>query len=124
MASPAEIGGDWQNSFRDLVCAYLDCPPPLYEVALFRAALSRHCYPIARWLFWRNPGFFREDLDVIRELATVRSNDLFLSELNRFYGRNLRDKNRWRKWFGIRLSGKRLIKIKNRALEQSSRAGG
>jgi hypothetical protein len=109
----------WPKPFCELICAHLGCPVAQYETALFRAALSRHCYPLARWLFWRKPSFFREDLDLIRELAFVRSNDIFFSELNRFYGRNLRDKNPWRKGFGIRLSGKRLIRLKNAALASS-----
>lgn len=57
------------------------------------------------------PGFFREDEGFICDLATARSREEVLTELNRFYGRNVRDRNWLRKLFSLRVSGKRVQRL-------------
>ncbi|MDX1951429.1 MAG: hypothetical protein SFY81_04550 [Verrucomicrobiota bacterium] len=76
-----------------------------------------HAFVPALYFYKKNPGIFKEDFDFIREIATVRDSDIFKSELNRFHGRNLRDKSWLRGTFAVRLSGKRLIRLKNEVIK-------
>ncbi len=58
-----------------------------------------------------DPLFFREDTDFIRDVGTATSRGEVICELNRFYGRNMRDRNWLRRVFFLRLSGKRVLRI-------------
>jgi len=102
----------WPKSFKEAFCDKYQCPAELYEKKVFWRCLYRHALPAAALIFWCKPDFFREDFDLIREIDQMRSPDVFRSELNFFYGRNMRDKNWIRRAFYIRLSGKRLLKLK------------
>jgi hypothetical protein len=106
----------WSKSFRELFCAAYHCPAEDFEKVLFRRCLHRHAVLFAKFLERRHPGIFKEDYDLIREIAEIRDNETFRNELNRFYGRNVRDKSWLRGAFSIRLSAKRLLRLKNRAL--------
>ncbi len=80
---------------------------------VFFKALPFWAIPIAKWLLLRDPSIFREDFEAIREIAGVKTAGIFKSEMNRFHGRNIRDKGWIRGTLGIRLSAKRLIRLKN-----------
>jgi hypothetical protein len=67
-----------------------------------------------------NSDFFREDLGLIGDLATARSHAEVLTELNRFYGRNVRDRNRLRKSFSLRVSGKRVLRLSRKLFKMAS----
>lgn len=58
-----------------------------------------------------NPSFFDEDFGLARELSTAVSHGEVLTELNRFYGRNVRDKNWFRKNLSLRISGHRVLRL-------------
>jgi hypothetical protein len=66
-----------------------------------------------------NPGFFYEDAGLIADLASASSHAEVLSELNRFYGRNVRDRNWLRKTFSLRISGKRVLRLSRRVFGSS-----
>ena len=81
-----------------------------FERKLFRTCLFRHAVPFA-WLLQKwNGNFFREDYELLREIATARNTDEVICELNRFFGRNARDKNFLRTMFYLRISGRRVLR--------------
>jgi hypothetical protein len=119
MLSPQPPSQLWSKSFRELFCDAFHCPTDQFEKTIFQRCLHRHAVPFARLLESQGPGFFKEDYDLIREIAEIRDNQTFRAELNRFYGRNVRDKSWLRGTFSIRLSAKRLLRLKNRALAKA-----
>jgi len=107
----------WNATFRELFCEKVGCPPERFEEEVFWRTLHLHSIPLAKVIFQRNPEFFKEDFDFIREVGTVRDPGTFTNELNRFHGRNVREKNFLRRSASIRVSAKRLIALKNRVLD-------
>jgi hypothetical protein len=82
-----------------------------FERRLFRKCLFRHALPFA-WLLQKlDPHFFREDFEMLRDIASARNTDEVICELNRFFGRNARDKSIFRTVFYIRVSGKRVLRL-------------
>lgn len=100
-----------RKSFQSLFCERYQCPIAEFESQLFTKTLYRHARPFARFVAWCAPGFFREDAGFIRDLASTRSRAEVLTELNRFYGRNVRDRNWLRRNCLIRVSGKRIQRL-------------
>ncbi|MBI4657812.1 MAG: hypothetical protein HY735_02995 [Verrucomicrobia bacterium] len=109
--------GLWSRNFREAYCAAFACQPEEYERSVFWKSLYRHALPVAAVLYRSSPGFFKEDFDLLRELGKLSDPALFKSELNFFYGRNVRDKNWFRRAFRIRVSAKRLIRLKEQVLQ-------
>lgn len=101
--------------FRQLFCAETGCEPAEFEARLFVLCLFRHALP-ARWFIQDERKFFREDWEMLRDIATARNTAEVVSELNRFYGRNRRDKNFFRTRFLLRVSGKRVLQIYRRLM--------
>jgi hypothetical protein len=99
------------RNFKALFCRQFHCSQEEYEQQLFRRTLNRHAFPFASVLAKVDPDFFREDRDLIRDMATAASHREVVAELNRFFGRNLRDRNWLRKWFSLRISGKRVLRL-------------
>jgi hypothetical protein len=108
-------------NFRALFCDKFQCSPQEYEQQMFSRCLHRHTFPVTRFLSKMNPDFFREDTGLIQDLATAGSHGEVLTELNRFYGRNVRDRNWLRKRFSLRISGKRVLRL-SRKLFRSQRS--
>ena len=99
------------GDFRQLFSSEHNCKPGEFEKRVFRMCLFPHALPFAGILRRINANFFREDLDLLRELATAKNTDEVICELNRFYGRNRRDKNRIRTDLFFRISGKRVLRL-------------
>ena len=59
--------------FKDLFCTYTHSPLESFELTLFKKSLYPHARLIAPILLRLKRQWFAEDLDVIRELATVDS---------------------------------------------------
>jgi len=102
------VSGSWPQTFKEAYCEKFHCREADYEMEVFRRCLYRHALPLSSFILSRNPKFFQEDFDLIREIGNIDHADTFRSEINFFYGRNLRDKNWVRRIFRIRLSAKRL----------------
>jgi hypothetical protein len=102
------------KNFRAHFCERFACPADQYEQQLFAHSLHRHAVPFARILAGLSPEFFREDLGFICDLASATSRSEVLTELNRFYGRNVRDQNWLRRTFSLRVSGKRVQRLARR----------
>lgn len=99
------------DTFQTVFCREFDCPPEAFEEQVFWKCLPSHAKIVARLLMGRRETFFREDFGLIREIASVACRDVVITELNRFHGRNLRDKNWARRLFKIRISGGKLRKL-------------
>ena len=108
--------GTGPKSFKAAFCEHFHCPPERYEDALFWRCLFRHALPVAFLIRRFDPGYFTEDMDLIREVGATTSQQLFKNEINYFFGRNLRDKSWLRNTFKIRVSGNRLIHLRRRLL--------
>lgn len=104
----------WQSTFRERFCELFQCDHSEFETQVFWRCLHRHAWLPARILYSRDPAIFREDFDFIRELGTVRDPLIFKSELNRYHGRNVRERGWVRGTFVIRVSARRIITLKNR----------
>ena len=103
----------WQSTFRERFCEQFRCDPADFEAEVFWRCLHRHAWLSARILYRRDPTLFKEDFDFIREIGSVRDPLIFKSELNRYHGRNVRERGWVRGTFVIRVSAKRVIDLKN-----------
>jgi hypothetical protein len=115
MPIAVEQGKVWQVTFRERFCEQFKCDPSQFEEAVFWRCLNRpHAWFFARLIFPKKPQVFKEDLEFIHELGGIRDPLTFKNEVNRYHGRNVREKGWTRGTFGIRVSGKRVMKLKNR----------
>ena len=106
-----------EADFRGLFSQAYRCAPEQFEERMFARTLFRHAIPFS-WLIRDRRSFFREDLEMLRDIASARSTPEVICELNRFYGRNHRDKNFVRTNFFIRVSGKRVLRIYRELVQQ------
>ena len=100
-----------RGTFSTRFCQQFECAPAEYEEQLFARCLHRHVRFCATLLSSFDPKFFHEDQGLIRDIATAASHSEVITELNRFYGRNVRDQNWLRKTFSLRISGKRVLRL-------------
>lgn len=110
----------WTSTFRERFCEQYNCEESEFEERVFWRCLHYHAYPLAGWALRKFPGFFREDIEFIHEIGGVRDPLIFKSEVNRFHGRNVREKSWLRGSLHIRVSAKRVINLKNRIFGLSS----
>lgn len=110
----------WPVTFRERFCAVYKCDPKNFEVEVFWRCLHRHAWLPARYYYKREPEMFKEDLDFIHEIGSVRDPHIFKSEVNRYHGRNIREKAFVRGKLGIRVSAKRVINLKNKLFRPAS----
>jgi hypothetical protein len=82
-----------------------------FERRLFRKCLFRHALPFAGLIQKLDPDFFKEDFEMLRDVASARTTEEVICELNRFFGRNARDRSFWRPNFYLRISGKRVLQV-------------
>src|ERR1041385_4572944 len=120
MPTAVEQGKYWQQTFRERFCEQFGCDVARFEEGVFWRTLNRHAWIFAKFIFPKHPGIFKEDLDFIHELGGIRDPLVFKNEVNRYHGRNVREKGWIRGTFGIRVSGKRVMKLKNRLFRNAS----
>jgi hypothetical protein len=115
------MGDLWIKTFKEAACERFNCSQERYEHRLFWYGLHRLALPVAVFIRWLDREFFldlfQEDFDFLREIGSVKDPEVFQVELDRFYGRNVRDKGWIRGTLSIRVSGKRLRRLKRRLLE-------
>ena len=99
-----------EADFRQLFCEATGCKPADFESRMFSTCLFRHAIPFL-WLIRNKQQFFREDLEMLRDIASAHNTPEVISELNRFYGRNRRDNGFLRTRLFFRVSGKRVLQI-------------
>lgn len=110
-----------KKTFKALFCERFECSSLEYESHAFSVGLYRHARPFASLLARWTPEFFEEDTGFIRDLASAASRAEVLTELNRFYGRNVRDRNWVRKVCHLRISGKRIQRLARSLFESDHR---
>lgn len=104
----------WGKTFREAFCESFACPAASFEREVFWLCLHRHGSLLGKFLFASHPEWFKEDIEFIHEIGSVGHPAVFKNELNRFHGRNVRDRSWLRGTFHIRVSAKRIIQLKNR----------
>jgi hypothetical protein len=97
--------------FRQLFSEKWGADAAEFERRLFRKCLFRHALPFASLIEKLDPDFFREDYEMLRDVASARTTEEVICELNRFFGRNARDRSFWRPTFYLRISGKRVLNV-------------
>lgn len=110
----------WRSTFRERFCELYKCAPADFERVVFFRCVHRHAWPLARWLFKKDPLVFKEDTDFIHEIGGVRDPLVFKSEVNRFHGRNVRERGWIRGFLGVRVSARRAINLKNKLFRPSA----
>jgi hypothetical protein len=121
MPDAKEQGRYWPQTFRERVCEQFGCDSSRFEEAVFWRCLHRpHGWIFASLLFKKNREIFKEDLDFIHELGGVTDPLIFKNEVNRYHGRNVRERGWIRGTFAIRVSGKRVMRLKNRLFRNAS----
>ena len=99
------------GDFRQLFSAKWGVGAEQFERKLFYKCLFRHALPFA-WLLQKcDKDFFREDFEMLRDVASARNTDEVICEVNRFFGRNARDKSFLRTVLFLRVSGKRVLRV-------------
>ena len=81
-----------------------------FEDHLFWRCLTWHSLPLAKILIRWRPDFFREDFEFLHEVGFARTTEEVVGDVNRFYGRNVRDRSFLRRRLSIRVSGTRLLR--------------
>lgn len=97
--------------FRHLFCEKHELAPSEFERTLFWMCLFRHSVLVVFLLHRWKPQIFREDFDLMRDVANTVSTGELVTELNRFYGRNRRVGGFWRGVCLCRVSGKRVLRV-------------
>jgi hypothetical protein len=100
-----------EREFRQLFSEKSGVAAEQFERKLFYKCLFRHALPFAWLLEKLDSDFFREDFEMLRDVATARNTDEVVCEVNRFFGRNARDKSFLRPTFYLRISGKRVLQF-------------
>jgi hypothetical protein len=108
--------------FRQLFCRKFELEPERFEEKLFWMCLFPHAVPFVHLLFRLDRSIFREDLDLVRELATTRCRGEVITELNRFFGRNRRVGGFWRNVCLFRISGKRVLELYKALIREEEEA--
>lgn len=108
-----ELLSSWPKTFKEAFCERFRCPPERYEQSVFWRCLHRHAIPVAMLIRWINPEVFREDFDLIREIGGMNDPFLFRGEVDYFHGRNVRHDGLLRRYLRVRVSGRRVLKLKD-----------
>jgi hypothetical protein len=102
------------KTFKEAFCERYGYASEAYEGAVFRRCVFRHAWILAVLICWVAPETFQEDFDLIREVGQLSDPDLIRREVNYFYGRNARDKSWIRTTLLVRVSGKRLLRLRGK----------
>lgn len=108
--------------FRQMFCQRFQLAPEQFEERLFSMCLFRHSVPAVHLLRRWKPEMFREDYDLVRDLATTRCRGEVVTELNRFFGRNRRVGGFWRNFCLCRVSGKRVLQLYRGLMHEAEEA--
>jgi len=114
IAHPKKDSGIWKKCFKEAFCETFACPPESYESKVFWRSIYPHALPVALLLSYFRPHFFDDDYELIRHVANVTHPGVFSTEMNFFHGRSIRHRSWWRRTLLIRISGQRMIDLKNR----------
>src|SRR4029079_12814438 len=109
-------------TFKTLFCKRFQCSDPEFERQLFARCLHWHARLLSPIIARLSSRFFQEDLGFSGDLSTAASHGEVITELNRFYGRNVRDRNWFRKSLSLRISGKRVLRLSRQLFREADSA--
>jgi len=98
-------------NFREAFCAYYRVSPEKYSRAVLWRSLPVSRRPLAAPILAFNRTFFATDLDIIRSLGAMTSEEQFSLQLDELYAVNRLERNIRRGFLGIRASGTRLMSL-------------
>ena len=101
----------WAKSFREAYVAQFHCAAAAFEMDLLKRGLHRRASPFAWAIRALVPAFFEMELHTVRYLGNARSSEEFRAELDTYRPEYRRHGGILRNGFGIRLSGKRLMRV-------------
>jgi hypothetical protein len=108
-------------ALREAYCAHRRCPVVEFPDRAFRECLYGHAVPVAFVLRRLNPGFFREDLQLIDQLSLARDLEEVDAALSDFHYVNQARPHWLRTGLKIRLSGRKARELAASLLGESDR---
>jgi len=101
----------WAKSFREAYLSQFGCADVAFEMDLLKRGLHQRALPFAWAIRAFVPAFFEMELHTLRFLGNARSSEEFRAELDSYRSEYRRHGGILRNGFGIRLSGKRLMRV-------------
>lgn len=108
----------WPCSFRELFCQKYRCPLNSFEKKLFWRSLYRKSWLVSRLIFLFNPAYFDRDLAVIQKLGNSTNPSEFEREIDAYQRRTRLEIGSVRVRWLLRISGRRLMRIKKEVVSQ------
>ena len=103
------------ETFSEAYCRQFPCRPEHFDEKVFQASLRWPIRLVAPVIRYFSPNFFQEDFETIRELGSVTDRGIFVMDVSFLHGRHQRDKRWLRKSMGVRVSGRKLMRLWNRS---------
>jgi hypothetical protein len=100
-----------RKTFRNLFCERFGCSEEAFESAVFSRCLYPHARPMADLLRRWAPGYFRDDLEMLRQLGSVGSSAELNWELSNYFYQKRADQGFLRRVGRVRLSRRRLRRL-------------
>jgi hypothetical protein len=107
------------ETFSEAYCRQLPCRPEHFVEKVFLASLRSPFRLVAPVIRYFSPDFFEEDFEAIRELGAVTDRGIFVMDVSFLHGRHQRDKRWLRKSVGVRVSGRKLMRLWNRSFSDN-----
>jgi hypothetical protein len=108
------------KELRVLFCERFNCPPSEFEERLLRECLYRHARLLAPVLKRLQPGFFAEDLKLVRYLGASNGLREAGVDLMNFRDANRGARNFWRNRLRIRASGRKAARLAQRLFAEAN----
>jgi hypothetical protein len=116
--SAAEYRREWDKTYRQLFCHARRCSLSSFERRVFWHCLYRPSWPIALLIHIFNPRYFDGDKNVIQRLGDTKNDDDFLNEVISYQRRTRLEIGTWRVKWRIRISGQRLLELKDEIIRK------
>ena len=100
-----------EKTFRDGCCARFGCPAEAYELYVFTHCLYPQSRLLARLLSRLAPGFFFEDIEIIRQIGNLRDRAELNREVSNYFYHHRAGKGFLRGGLRVRLSRQRLRQL-------------
>jgi hypothetical protein len=109
-----------ERTFRKAFCEKYGCPEEAFEKRIFWQCLYRRSILLTWLIYIFSPKYFWWDFQAIRSLGSAQSEQEFLHAINRLWGLTQKGGSPLRNFFRVRLSGNKLIALRDEVLGQGS----
>jgi hypothetical protein len=99
------------NTFQNAICMKNAWSRDLYEDKVLWMAMHRKGRAMARLVNFLNPGYFKRDREIVRELGNATNVMDFKETLSAYKDESEKSGGILRKWFNCRVSGSQLMKL-------------